>query len=227
MVYLRPNAAEFDTWRAVGNDDWSWGALLPYFRKSEHLQVPPTSQQAQGATFIPDAHGFDGPLDIGWSPTLDIGRFGRALNASWETLGLRWNVDPNAGSLSGLFLHPSEFNLALGGGREDAARAYYWPVADRSNLHTFSNAIASRVLLSNASPNGSKVATGVEVVMGNESRVISAKREVLLSAGSYRTPGLLEMSGIGNPRWFHVSEYPVLERTDMESTVSWKNCQCL
>ncbi|KAF1353218.1 hypothetical protein BDV97DRAFT_346068 [Delphinella strobiligena] len=203
MIYLRPHAREFDTWEAVGNPGWSWESLLPYFRKSEHLQIPSAAQQAQGATYIPSFHGSDGPLDIGWSLQMNVSTYGTDLNASWHALGLEWNVDPNAGSPAGLFLHPSEFNLQLGGVREDASRAYLLPVANRSNLHIFTQTTAQKIVFGNytAKFEHTIVATGVEVVTANgTNESVLANREVILSAGTYRTPGLLEVSGIGNPR---------------------------
>lgn len=201
MVYLRPSAPEIDAWEAVGNTGWSWASLLPYFRKSERLEIPSAAEQAEGATYILSAHGFDGPLDIGYSLDLDVGDWGAAINASWQSLGLKWNVDANAGSPRGLFLHPSEFNLQIDGGiREDAARAYYWPVANRSNLHTFTDTTVLKVFLGDGKGHGNNsVATGVEAATPDGVKTIHAGREIILSAGTYRTPTLLEMSGIGNP----------------------------
>lgn len=202
MIYLRPAAPELDIWEAVGNTGWSWESLLPYFRKSEHLQIPSAAQQAQGATYIPSVHGFDGPLDVGWSQQLNVGTFGKDANASWQALGLKWNVDPNAGSPAGLFLHPSEFDLQLGGVREDASRAYLLPVANRSNLHIFTHTTARKIVFSHHTRrlNDTIVATGVNIVTATgRNRTILASREVILSTGTYRTPGLLEVSGIGDP----------------------------
>ncbi|KAG9753193.1 alcohol oxidase, partial [Aureobasidium melanogenum] len=102
-TYLRPAMAEFRSWQAVGNPGWSWESLLHYFRKSENLQIPPASQQDQGATYIAKYHGFDGPLDIAWPPRLDVGSYGRALNQTWQSLGLGWNPDANSGLPRGLF----------------------------------------------------------------------------------------------------------------------------
>lgn len=205
MVYLRPSTPEFGTWAAVGSKNWSWDTILPYYRKSEHLQIPPVSQQAQGATFMPSVHGFEGPLDVGWSPATNVGIFGPALNASWQSLGLKWNVDPNAGQPQGLFLHPSEYNLQVDGGvREDASRAYLLPVLNRTNFHIYTFTTAIKVVLEprrQGYNTSDVVATGVEVrTVDGKNMTISARREVILSTGTYRTPGLLEMSGIGNPR---------------------------
>lgn len=45
------------------------------------------------------------------------------------------------------------------------------------------------------------VANGVEVLThSGTKRVLSATKEVIVSAGSYRSPAILEHSGIGNPK---------------------------
>ena len=137
-----------------------------------------------------EVHGFNGPLDRGWSPNLNSTDFAKALNSTWRSLGLEWNVEPNGGSLAGLFFHPSQYNLERGAIREDAARAYYWPVANRSNLHTFTNTTAVKVPL--RSTPGRVIATGVDVSTDKGVKTISARREVILSAGAYRALACLK-----------------------------------
>lgn len=41
-------------------------------------------------------------------------------------------------------------------------------------------------------------ATGVEIANTNNQTTITARKEVILAAGVYRSPGILEFSGIGN-----------------------------
>jgi choline dehydrogenase-like flavoprotein len=200
-TYLRPARAEFLSWIAVGNTDWTWDSLLPYFRKSENLQIPSASQAAQGATYDAQSHGFAGPLDIAWPPLLDVGKFGEVLNETWQSLGLEWNLDPNAGLPRGLFLKPSEYNLGEGAIREDANRAFLSPAGNRTNLEVFTYTTAMKLRLEHHSTSKSMVATGVDIVTASgQHQTIRAAREVILSLGALRTPGLLEASGIGNPR---------------------------
>ncbi|KAH0044100.1 alcohol oxidase, partial [Aureobasidium melanogenum] len=209
-TYLRPAMAEFRSWQAVGNPGWSWESLLHYFRKSENLQIPPASQQDQGATYIAKYHGFDGPLDIAWPPRLDVGSYGRALNQTWQSLGLEWNPDANSGLPRGLFLKPSEYNLQQGGIREDANRAYLAPIANRTNLRIFTYTIATKIRLEHRTKSRDVVATGVDVITASgENQTIRADREIVLSLGTLRTPTLLEASGIGNSRQVEAESNPV------------------
>ena len=83
--------------------------------------------------------------------------------------------------------------------REDAARAYYWPFTSRTNLQLMTNTVATKIVW--AASNGSNAtASGVQVTNSDgTTQLINAKREVILSAGTLRSPQLLELSGIGNP----------------------------
>ncbi|KAG9690807.1 alcohol oxidase, partial [Aureobasidium melanogenum] len=209
-TYLRPAMAELSSWQAVGNPGWSWESLLHYFRKSENLQIPPAIQQDQGATYITKFHGFDGPLDIAWPPRMDVGSFGRALNQTWQSLGLEWNRDANSGLPRGLSLKPSEYNLREGGIREDANRAYLAPIANRTNLKIFTHTTATKVRLEHRMKSGDVVATGVDTITASgENQTILADREIVLSLGTWRTPTLLEASGIGNSRILTNASLPV------------------
>ncbi|KAK6001670.1 hypothetical protein QM012_002160 [Aureobasidium pullulans] len=200
-TYLRPSKAEFRSWQAVGNPGWMWKSLLHYFRKSENLQIPSASQQEQGATYITEFHGFDGPLDIAWPPLLNMTGFGKALNETWQSLGLKWNRDANSGSLRGLFLKPSEYNLQQGGIREDANRAYLAPIMNRTNLKVFTYTTAMKLRLGYDLASKAMVASGVDVITATRgNQTIRASREIILSLGTLRTPTLLEASGIGNSR---------------------------
>ncbi|THV87305.1 putative glucose oxidase, partial [Aureobasidium pullulans] len=200
-TYLRPAMQEYQTWEAVGNSGWTWQSILRYFRKSENLQIPPESQQAQGATYNAGYHGFDGPLDIAWPPLLNVGAFGKALNQTWQALGFKWNQDPNTGTLPGLFLKSSEYNLDQGAIREDGNRAYLAPIADRTNLKVFTYTTALKLELKQDSSSKSMITTGVDVITASgEEKTINAAREIILSLGIVRTPTLLEASGIGNSK---------------------------
>lgn len=84
--------------------------------------------------------------------------------------------------------------------RADAGRSYYYPYQDRVNLNMMSGTTALNLLWA---PGGDDdvVASAVQVVTDSgETLVINATQEIILAAGTYRTPALLEYSGVGNPR---------------------------
>jgi choline dehydrogenase-like flavoprotein len=69
------------------------------------------------------------------------------------------------------------------------------PVADRPSLTVYTQATARRVILGE----DDHTATGVEFVQRNVTKTITAKKEIVLSAGALNSPKLLELSGIGDP----------------------------
>ncbi|KAI5205093.1 choline dehydrogenase [Aureobasidium subglaciale] len=203
MVYLRPTAEELDSWSVFGNYGYSWDSLLPYFKKSEHLQLPAEPLPLSKASYEANFHGFTGPVKVGWGNDLNPTGIGQALNTSFQALGVPWNVDPNSGNTTGVALFPIEKDTILQI-RQDSARSYYLPVMGRPNLHAFTNTTVLNIDLDNSKAHhGSKrlvQANGVNVILpSGQKQLLCSKQEIILSAGTYRTPGLLEQSGIGNP----------------------------
>lgn len=130
-----------------------------------------------------------------------------ALDKTFHKLNISYNRDVNGGNMVGLTSHPNtvDSNANI---REDAARAYYWPYEDRPNLKLITNTRVNRIIWSNK-PNET-VAIGVEVTGTDNVYTIYAAKEVILSAGSLRSPGLLELSGIGNPDLLKSLDIPVM-----------------
>jgi len=115
-----------------------------------------------------------------------------------KNLGIQPNHEFNNGELNGFGVQQSTQD-ALADIREDAARAYYYPVMGRQNLVVIVNTTATRILWSQDSRRGKAVASGAEV--RNQEGAVSkiyANQEVILSAGALRSPAILEHSGVGN-----------------------------
>jgi choline dehydrogenase-like flavoprotein len=201
MTYLRAEAAQIDAWEQIGNQGWSWESLMPYYKKSEYIQEPSISQLLRGASFDPKTHGTSGPLAVGWTDNMMGEEVISSINRTLEILGLPLNEEPNAGSMRGLTVFPKTIEQA-DNVREDAGRAYYWPVSRRSNLDIFLESFVEKMIWHPESENqdSGRTASGVVFVGRNGTRsTILANREVILSAGSLRSPLLLEQSGVGNP----------------------------
>lgn len=174
------------------------GALLPYYRKSEGF-IPPTDEQKSlygTGGFDSRLYGSDGPIKL----TMPIGT-GKS-DASWQptlqALGIPTDVDPRVRNSLGawplLKLTDSE------GKRSYAATAYYVPVAERTNLTILTNAFVTKVLLKPPTePRGLAKATGVSFSIDGVEQTVSAVKEVLLAGGTYMSPKLLQLSGIGSP----------------------------
>jgi choline dehydrogenase-like flavoprotein len=201
MTYLRAEAAQIDAWEQIGNSGWSWEGLMPYYKKSEYIQQPSATQVLRGALFNPNIHGTSGPLAVGWTENMMGVEVISSINQTFGVLGLPLNEEPNAGSMRGLTVFPKTIERAENV-REDAGRAYYWPISKRPNLDIYLESFVEKMIWhpESGSQDPRQTASGVVFVGRNGTRsTILANREVILSAGSLRSPLLLEQSGVGNP----------------------------
>ena len=185
---------DIDDWGALGNPGWSWNELFPYFLKSENYHAPPAAVSEQiDTTFInPALHGKGGPVQNSFPPFYDD--FYRAWEPTYKALGLGPTGDPKGGLAIGAYstlltIEPQNAS------RSYAANAYYKPNAHRSNLKVLTGALATKILFkARTKP---LVATGLSYIVDGSSYSAFAKREVILSAGTFQSPHLLELSGIG------------------------------
>ncbi|KAM3086202.1 hypothetical protein ACMFMF_000156 [Clarireedia jacksonii] len=198
MAYTRAEDIQIDAWETIGNDGWNWKNLLPYYNKSQTLEAPTAAQVEAGITFDSSVYGFDGPLKTGWLNAADTSNFHTILNETYSALNVSWNGDVNGGKMVGYNRYPATYDKDLNV-REDAGRAYYYPIANRTNLHLYPNTFAQRITWK--SGENTPKANGVEVLAMNSTSpyTILANKEVILSAGSLASPLLLELSGVGNP----------------------------
>ena len=175
MVYIRGQAEDFDRWAELGNEGWSYREVLPYFIRSEH--------NVNGANSF---HGVDGPLWVG-NTVDEFPIHQRFIDAAVQA-GHPFNEDVNGERQEGVGWFPGNIK---NGRRWSSARAFLGANGNLDNLTVVTGAQVDRIRVENRS------ATGVEVTVNGESRVIRAKREVVLSAGAINSPKLLELSGIG------------------------------
>ena len=175
MLYVRGHPLDYDQWRQLGNDGWSFAEVLPYFKKSEGSW--------RGESKF---HGGSGPLG---TTAIDVkGLHFDAFIQSAREAGLAVTDDINGE-------HPEGFTpvdiMAKKGRRSSAATAYLHPVMGRPNLTVETHALTHKVLLEKGR------AVGVEYSQGGVVKEVRADREVLLAGGAYNSPQLLLLSGIG------------------------------
>ncbi len=181
MVYMRGQSQDYDGWAALeGCEGWSYAGLLPYFKRSEHFEPGPEN----------DYHGKGGELNVTHVETkYDITD---AYIDAAVSIGIPRNDDINGATQEGIgYLQVNMKN----GRRWSSADAFLSPeVRKRPNLKIVLQAVAKRVVLER------KRAVGIEYEdrKGNL-HLARANREIVLSAGTYNSPPLLELSGIGNP----------------------------
>lgn len=175
LIYIRGQAEDFEHWRQLGNDGWSYDDVLPYFRKAE-------DQENGGDRY----HGRGGPLTITNQrqshPLCD------AFIASAGAQGIPRNDDFNGASQEGAgYLQATVKN----GRRASAATSYLNPAKSRPNLTIVTEALAEKVLFEGQRANG------VQFQRHGETIAVRANREVVIAAGSIKSPHLLMLSGIG------------------------------
>ncbi len=176
MLYLRGHPADYDQWRQMGNEGWSYADVLPYFKQAE--------DSWRGETKY---HGKGGP--IGVSQVNVKGLHYDAFMDSFRAAGFPITDDINGEENEGFTR--VDFT-AKHGKRTSAARAYLHPAMHRQNLTVETWALAHRVIVEDGR------ATGVEYSREGEGKfVATAKREVILAGGAYNSPHLLLLSGIG------------------------------
>lgn len=172
MLYVRGTKIDYDGW---GQPGWSYDELLPYFKRSEDNE--------RGESHY---HGAGGPLSVsdGRSHNPSAAAFvDAASQAGYPTVS-----DFNGAMLDGF----GAFQVTQRDGRRcSSATAFLRPALSRPNLTVETNVQIHRVLVENGR------ATGVTGMRLDDEMTIRADREVILSAGTYNSPQLLMLSGIG------------------------------
>jgi choline dehydrogenase len=174
MIYLRGQRDDFDNWARAGNAGWTFEDLLPFFKRSE--------RNSRGNSQF---HGADGPLavsDIPKHPLAD------AFVRAGVEAGYPLNDDFNGPTQEGFGYNQLTIDH---GKRCSAADAYLRPVASRKNLEIKTEAHAVRIGFEN---NSAKV---LHYRQAGLDKTIRVRREIVLSAGTYGSPQLLQLSGIG------------------------------
>ena len=174
LVYARGSRGDFDGWVEAGATGWRWDDVLPYFRRSEDFDGPPSQ-----------VHGATGPMGVSCTALRPLAD--RFLDACDE-LGIRRRDDYAAGNVDGAF--PTQATIRRG--RRSSTRTFLDQAHGRPNLHIVTHATVERVVIEDGR------ATGVAYRIGtDEQRIARADAEVVLCGGAFGTPLLLQRSGLG------------------------------
>lgn len=190
--WSRGDAADYDEWgEIVGDSRWSYAGLLPFFKKSEAY----FNKNAD-----PEQHGFSGPIHVISVSASDPNRlYGlrQPLLDAWTELGVKLNSDP-AGSTGGISEYTENWRE---GQRQPSYQAY-----GTEGITVMTNVRVDRVVFSKGQ-GAQPAASGVQLMDG---RIITARKEVVLSAGTFRTPQILMLSGIGSAATLSALEIPLV-----------------
>lgn len=175
MLYVRGNRWDYDHWASLGNPGWSYDDVLPLFKRAENNEQ-----------FKNRFHGQGGPLNVTYprhqSALTELFLEATALHQ------IRLNPDYNGAEQEGAF----EYQVThKGGERCSAAKAYITPNFSRKNLEILTRALSAKVVLED------RRACAVSYYQGGELKEVRARREVILASGTFGSPQLLQLSGIG------------------------------
>ena len=189
LICVRGQHQDYERWAALGNKGWGWPDVLPWFIKSEH--------NTRGAS---EYHGADGPL---WCSDIEEKHeLMEAIIRGANELGIPRNDDFNGATQEGVGYYQVSTRK---GWRSSTATAYLKPAAKRPNLRVETDAHASAILFegaragvdgARASVDGAR-AVGIRYEQRGATHEVRAAKEVILAAGSLRSPQLLQLSGIG------------------------------
>ena len=187
LIFIRGQSRDFDDWEEMGATGWAYRDVLQHFKNVETFDGSPSQFR-----------GSHGPLHV-----CEL-RNNNPMCAAWMAaagqVGLPENPDFNSGETFGV----GRYQLTLNGRwRDSAATAYLHPALERPNLTLETNAYASGLIYK-----GDQV-VGVQYLQHGSMHQSFVSREVVLAAGSIRTPQLLQLSGIGPADLLASNDIPV------------------
>ncbi len=177
MIYIRGQREDYDGWaRDHGCDGWSFDDVLPVFRRHER------NMRLSNAY-----HGTEGPMIVA-DPGAPHEVSQRAIDAIIST-GVPATDDFNGATQEGAGWYQL---TAHAGQRQSAAYCFLRPVMDRENLQVMTGMTAERIRFEG------RRASALELrdASGDE-HVLRARREIILTAGTFQSAKILMLSGVG------------------------------
>ncbi|KAK6531679.1 hypothetical protein TWF694_002855 [Orbilia ellipsospora] len=180
MVWDRAAKAEYDAWEDLGNHGWSWGNILKYMLKAENYVKTSsmfglTTGVGKGGPIQTTVDRIQPPQQLPFIPTMNA-------------LGVPTNLESLNGNPIGAVYQPS--NIRSSNYTRSWAPEYLWIAG--SNVQVLTDATVKKINFKSTSKG--QQATGVTLQDGT---VYSAAKEIILSAGTFQSPQVLENSGIG------------------------------
>jgi choline dehydrogenase len=169
----RGQPQDYDTWAAMGLPSWSWDKCLPYFNKLE-------TDHDFGDR---DYHGSSGPIQVERSPFNDLHE---SIRAAALELGHAAVEDLNQPGAVGIGMMPRNVR---DGQRQSTLLTYIALARRRANLEIRADTLVDSIVIRDGRATGVRLASG-DLITG---------RRVVLAAGAYNSPAIMQRSGVGAP----------------------------
>lgn len=198
FALVNPSAAEIDAWAELGNEGWDWTGVKEYYRKFQTVTPPfPDVVNALNLAHNFTSSGGSGPVQASFPLTATP--LMKAWLEAFRSLELENTSDPFDGQALGGVIATNHFG-PQDRERSHAGVAYLTPVKDRANLTIMTGALVHKILFEKESIDSEAVAKSVIYEAAGETREVKVGKEVILAAGAFGTPQLLELSGIGDAK---------------------------
>jgi len=209
MIHMRGQASDYDLWaQATGDDRWRWGGAG---HPGETLAIYKDLEDYFGGA--DDWHGTGGEIRV------ERPRVRWKILDAWQAAAAEVGVAPieefnrgdNAGSA---YFHVNQRR----GRRWSMADAFLHPVAHRPNLTVYTRTQALQLLLGDdvaadqrhgAWTTARHRVTGLRLLQDGRTVDVTARREVILSAGAIGSPHLMQLSGLGPANLLREQHVPV------------------
>ena len=176
MLFVRGNAANYDSWAAEGCEGWSYADVLPSFKRLESWE--------DGES---EFRGGAGPIKVRRQTDVTTATLG-FMEAFADTAGVKVLDDYNGESQEGIAI----VQQSADGGLRYSSSVGYLDAHGMAQLEVVTGVTVARVVVEKGR------AVGVEVLAeGGGRQVVRAAREVVLCAGVFGSAQLLQLSGIG------------------------------
>ena len=187
----------------VGDESYTFANLLPFYKKSVHYTSPivafPNSSNTQDLSAF-SANG--GPLQVSYGGYNDP--FATWAQRGLESVGQKAITGFQSGELMGSAYFPSTID-PVKATRSSSESSYLRSVLDTTTLRVYNNTLAQKILFQG------RAARAVEVSSEGLTYVLSARKEIIVSAGTFQSPQLLMVSGIGPQKTLQGLGIPVLK----------------
>ncbi|KAF1952272.1 alcohol oxidase [Byssothecium circinans] len=204
-TYQRPTIDSLDKWASVVNDtSYTFDAFLPFYKKSIDYTPPNNSLRPSNASVPSATNAFSedsGPVRVSFSDNW-VNPISSFFQAAWEKLGLPVANDFVSGSLFGVQYVANTINPR--GNVRESSYSFLRTLGDVANLHVYNHTMAKRILFDG------NLATGAVVCSDGMEYVVSARKEVILSAGVFQSPQLLMVSGVGPKATLEKLHIPII-----------------